>query len=142
MRIKEQVGQVRTGSYVAAKNDRRRDGKLSQGEDDARNTMVSGNASGGKKKKTLSAQQEKRFSDLREGKNVQGKVVGIKEFGAFVDVGDGLTGLVPTREISKRHFDRIEDVVSRGDKVWVKVTKVDREFNLVDLSMNQCPVVR
>lgn len=55
------------------------------------------------------------------GAKVSGKVTGITNFGAFVDMGEGQTGLVHISEISNSFVKDIHDVLSVGDKVTVKV---------------------
>lgn len=55
------------------------------------------------------------------GAKVEGKVTGIANFGAFVDLGAGQTGLVHISEISDSFVKDIHDVLSVGDTVTVKV---------------------
>jgi len=58
------------------------------------------------------------------GAKVPGKVTGITNFGAFVDLGDGQTGLVHISEVSDAYVKDIHDVLSVGDTVTVKVMSV------------------
>ena len=58
------------------------------------------------------------------GAKVSGKVTGITNFGAFVDLGDGKTGLVHISEISDSYVKDIHDVLTVGDAVTVKVTQI------------------
>ncbi|WP_251575474.1 S1 domain-containing RNA-binding protein [Limosilactobacillus agrestimuris] len=58
------------------------------------------------------------------GAKVSGKVSGITNFGAFVDLDDNQTGLVHISQISNNYVKDIHDVLSVGDTVTVKVTKV------------------
>ncbi|MCD2255942.1 S1 domain-containing RNA-binding protein [Agrilactobacillus fermenti] len=55
------------------------------------------------------------------GAKVKGKVTGITNFGAFVDLGDHQTGLVHISEISDSYVKDIHDVLAVGDEVTVKV---------------------
>lgn len=55
------------------------------------------------------------------GSKVAGKVTGITNFGAFVDLGEGKTGLVHISEVSDSYIKDIHDVLSVGDEVTVKV---------------------
>ncbi|MFD1670581.1 S1 domain-containing RNA-binding protein [Agrilactobacillus yilanensis] len=55
------------------------------------------------------------------GEKVKGKVTGITNFGAFVDLGDHQTGLVHISEISENYVKDIHDVLTVGDEVTVKV---------------------
>jgi polyribonucleotide nucleotidyltransferase len=63
--------------------------------------------------------------DVELGKVFDGKVVSIKEFGAFVELGPGLEGLVHVSELDDGYVERPEDVVQVGDVVRVKVVHVD-----------------
>lgn len=58
------------------------------------------------------------------GAKVAGKVAGITNFGAFVDLGDGKTGLVHISEVSDAYVKDIHDVLSVGDTVTVKVMSI------------------
>ncbi|BAL61552.1 S1 domain-containing RNA-binding protein [Melissococcus plutonius] len=61
------------------------------------------------------------------GAKLSGKVSGITNFGAFIDLGDGKTGLVHISEISNGFVKDIHDVLTVGDKVTVKVTAVGND---------------
>lgn len=61
---------------------------------------------------------------IEVGAKVSGKVSGITNFGAFVDLGDHKTGLVHISEISDGYVKDIHDVLSVGDEVTVKVLTV------------------
>ena len=58
------------------------------------------------------------------GTKVSGKVSGITNFGAFIDLGDHQTGLVHISEVSNTYVKDIHDVLKVGDEVQVKVLKV------------------
>lgn len=58
------------------------------------------------------------------GAKVSGKVTGITNFGAFVDLGEGKTGLVHISEISDSYVKDIHDVLSVGDTVTVLVMQI------------------
>lgn len=58
-------------------------------------------------------------SEFEEGKFYDGKVVSIREFGAFIEFAPGKEGLVHISKISTQRIDRVEDVLSLGDKVKV-----------------------
>jgi small subunit ribosomal protein S1 len=73
---------------------------------------------------------------LNEGMMVTGKIVSIRDFGAFLDIG-GLQGLLPISEIG---WDRVEDIQERlsiGQTLDVIITKLDRENNRISLSLKQ-----
>ncbi|MBQ9139161.1 MAG: polyribonucleotide nucleotidyltransferase [Ruminococcus sp.] len=56
----------------------------------------------------------------------RGKVVRIMEFGAFVEIVPGMDGLVHISKLDKQRVDKVEDVVSIGDEIVVKVSEIDR----------------
>ncbi|MWV44737.1 30S ribosomal protein S1 [Paenibacillus sp. HJL G12] len=74
------------------------------------------------------------MSQLQEGQEIEGTVQRLTQFGAFVDVG-GVDGLVHVSEMAWNHVEKPADVVSEGDKVKVKVLKVDPEKGKISLSM-------
>ena len=56
-------------------------------------------------------------TDFEEGQIFTGKVVGIKEFGAFIEFAPGKEGMVHISKICKERIDHVEDVLTLGDKV-------------------------
>lgn len=80
------------------------------------------------------ANKQKIMSELAEGQVIEGTVQRLTQFGAFVDVG-GVDGLVHVSEMAWNHVDKPADVVSEGDKVRVKVLKVDPEKGKISLSI-------
>jgi len=58
-------------------------------------------------------------SDFEEGKIYTGKVVSIKEFGAFIEFAPGKEGMVHISKIAKERIEHVEDVLTLGDKVTV-----------------------
>ena len=63
----------------------------------------------------------------------RGKVVRIMDFGAFVEIVPGMDGLVHISKLDKSRVEKVEDVVSVGDEIVVKVTEIDRQ-NRINLS--------
>ena len=61
---------------------------------------------------------------IEVGAKVSGKVSGITNFGAFVDLDDNQTGLVHISQISDKYIKDVHDVLSVGDTVTVKVMKI------------------
>ena len=56
----------------------------------------------------------------------RGKVVRLMEFGAFVEIVPGMDGLVHISKLDKQRVEKVEDIVSIGDEIIVKVTEIDR----------------
>ena len=73
------------------------------------------------------------------GKIFEGKVSGITKFGAFVELDDGVNGLVHISEISDSFVNDINDILKVGDKVKVKVIKINDEGK-ISLSIRQADV--
>ncbi|GIP41685.1 30S ribosomal protein S1 [Paenibacillus sp. J45TS6] len=78
--------------------------------------------------------KQKVIAELTEGQQIEGTVQRLTQFGAFVDVG-GVDGLVHVSEIAWSHVDKPSDVLSEGEKVNVKVLKVDPEKGKISLSI-------
>ena len=57
----------------------------------------------------------------------RGKVVRIMDFGAFVEIVPGMDGLVHISKLDKSRVEKVEDIVSLGDEIVVKVTEIDRQ---------------
>lgn len=80
--------------------------------------------------------KKKIYDDLQVGAVIEGTVQRLTDFGAFVDVG-GVDGLVHISELAWERVDKPSDVVNEGDKVTVKVLKVDKEGERISLSMKE-----
>ena len=65
-------------------------------------------------------------SDFEEGKLYEGTVVSIKEFGAFIEFAPGKEGMVHISKISQERINRVEDVLTLGDKVKVVCLGTDK----------------
>lgn len=76
------------------------------------------------------------ISRLEEGQERAGVVRRLTDIGAFVDVG-GVDGLLHVSEISWKRIDKPSDVLSVGEKIQVKVLRVDPEAGRVSLSMRR-----
>ena len=71
------------------------------------------------------------------GAVIEGKISKITAFGAFVELPNGIEGLIHVTELSDQPFGKIEDVVSKGDDVKVKVLKIDPEHKKIALSIKE-----
>ena len=74
---------------------------------------------------------------LKEGAIIDGKVVRLTNFGAFVEVFEGIEDLVHITEISDENIAKASDVLSVGQKVKVKVLNVDKEAKKLSLSIKE-----
>lgn len=73
---------------------------------------------------------------LEPGKVIEGKVTGITQFGAFVTMEGGKTGLVHISEVSTEYVKDIKDHLKEGDSVKAKVLTIDKTGK-VSLSIKQ-----
>jgi small subunit ribosomal protein S1 len=71
------------------------------------------------------------------GSIVVGKVSKITAFGAFVELDNGIEGLIHVTELSDQAFGKVEEVVSKGDEVTTKVIKLDPEHKKIALSLKE-----
>jgi polyribonucleotide nucleotidyltransferase len=79
------------------------------------------------------------------GSIYKGKVTKLMAFGAFVEFVPGKEGLVHISQLDEKRVGKVEDVVSVGDEIWVKVTEIDgqgrinlsRKAAMKDMQANQ-----
>jgi len=69
------------------------------------------------------------------GDIVKGKVTKIADFGAFLDLGDGLEGLLHISELSNKKIDNLEKIISIGDELDIKIIKMEPEARKIGLSL-------
>ena len=72
---------------------------------------------------------------LPAGTVVKGVVTKITAFGAFIQLENGIEGLVHVTELSDQSFGKVEELVSTGDEVTAKVIKLDPEHKKISLSI-------
>lgn len=72
-----------------------------------------------------------------EGDIVEGEVVRITSFGAFVRLEEGIDGLIHISQLSQNRVEKAEDVVKVGDKVRAKVLRVDPKERRIGLSIKE-----
>lgn len=71
------------------------------------------------------------------GSIVTGKVVRMTSFGAFVELEDGVDGLVHISQIAYKHVDKPEDELTIGQEISAKVTELDLENKKISLSIKE-----
>jgi len=74
---------------------------------------------------------------FRPGSEVEGRVTRLAQFGAFVEVTEGVEGLIPISELSWSRIQQPSQVLKEGDVVRLKVLQVDTERNRMSLSLKQ-----
>lgn len=88
-------------------------------------------------KSVLPTPFEEFVSTHQEGDVVEGEVVRLMDFGAFVEVAKGVEGLVHLSELSWDHKAKLEDVVSEGKTVSVRILSVDHKNKRLGLSIKK-----
>lgn len=119
-KIREVIGQ---GGKVIQKISADCDVKIDINEDG--NVFISG-INGEKAQKALLI-IETIANDPEIGAIYKGKVVRIMNFGAFVEIAPGKDGLVHISKLDKGRVENVEDVVSIGDEIVVKVMEIDKQ---------------
>lgn len=100
-------------------------------EEDGRNIVV------GRKEMLLEAERERsrqRWLEIQEGQVVEGTVVSVHEYGAFVDI-DGVEGLLHVSEISHQKTSSAQAALTAGQKVTVAIIRLDRDARRISLSL-------
>ena len=81
---------------------------------------------------------DKLGDDVTDGSKVTGKVVVIADYGAFIEVDEGIEGLVHVSEMSwSTHLRSAQDFVNVGDEIEAVVLNIDRESRKMSLGMKQ-----
>jgi transcriptional accessory protein Tex/SPT6 len=77
----------------------------------------------------------RRFRDINEEDELEGVVTRLESYGAFIDIDSDREGLVHISQITHDYINHPEEALAIGDKVRVKVLKVNRKKRQVDLSI-------
>ncbi|MEX2382937.1 MAG: 30S ribosomal protein S1 [Opitutales bacterium] len=72
---------------------------------------------------------------FKVGDVVTGKVSKIASYGAFVELKDGIDGLVHISQISEEHVEKVKDILKPGQEVTARVIKIDRDERRIGLSV-------
>lgn len=74
-------------------------------------------------------------NNIVEGAEITGRVTKIMEFGAFVEIGPGVEGLVHISELDHRRVSNVGEVVKADEIIRAKVLKIDRDTRRISLSI-------
>jgi ribosomal protein S1 len=96
---------------------------------------------GGRLSLTMVEPAKYSWNDLEPGLEVEGKVVRLERFGAFVDIGAETDGLVHVSEMGTGRVAQPSDVVSEGDMINVWIKDIDRRSRRISLTMVEPPEV-
>jgi small subunit ribosomal protein S1 len=103
-------------------------------KDGGKNVVVS-------RRKHLEAQQRASAADVRKsivpGAVITGRVASVPEFGAFVDLGGGIQGLLHVSEMGWSRVTNPNEIVAPGDQITVKVLRVDDATQKISLGLKQ-----
>jgi small subunit ribosomal protein S1 len=76
----------------------------------------------------------------KEGQKINGKVTKLTNFGAFVELEEGIDGLVHISQISDDHVEKVKDVLSIGDEVEARIVKIDPVEHRIGLSIKAAKI--
>ena len=92
----------------------------------------------------LKQAQEDPWADIAKrypvGTRVTGKVTKVSSFGAFVEIEEGVDGLIHISQISDDHIEKVKDVLNVGDDIEARVVKVDATEHRIGLSVKAAKV--
>lgn len=86
-------------------------------------------------KQTMSDPSQAVFDEVREGETVTGRVTKLMQFGAFVEIGPGVEGLIHISELSHERVNRVSSVVKPDEVVTAQVLSVDKSSRRISLSL-------
>ena len=73
----------------------------------------------------------------QEGDYIEGKVIKLTDFGAFMEIEPGFDGLIPMGELCEKRIERADEAVHTGDIVRVKVLRIDAKRKRISLSITR-----
>ena len=88
------------------------------------------------RKDVLEGELDERWEELEEGQVIEGEVARLTDFGAFVEV-NGLDGLLHVSDIAWNRVEVPSDELSVGDKIDVKILKLNKDKNRISLGRKQ-----
>ena len=72
-----------------------------------------------------------------EGDFIEGKIIKLTDFGAFMEIEPGFDGLIPMGELAEKRIERADEAVHTGDVVRVKVLRIDTKRKRISLSITK-----
>ena len=72
-----------------------------------------------------------------EGDIIEGKIIKLTDFGAFMEIEPGFDGLIPMGELAEKRIERADEAVHVGDEVKVKVLRIDTKRKRISLSITK-----
>ncbi len=77
------------------------------------------------------------LDEYKEGDSVTGRISSITDFGAFLQIKEGVEGLIHISQLDDRKVESPRDVVKEGEEVTAKILKIDRENRRISLSLKE-----
>ncbi|MGP1366081.1 MAG: 30S ribosomal protein S1 [Schwartzia sp. (in: firmicutes)] len=78
-----------------------------------------------------------RIEKYHEGEIIDGTIIKLTEFGAFMEIEPGFDGLIPMGELSHKRIARADEAVHTGEAVSVKILHIDKKRKRISLSMTK-----
>ena len=78
-----------------------------------------------------------RVEKYQENEEIEGKIIKLTDFGAFMEIETGFDGLIPMGELSDKRIARADEAVHTGDIVRVKILRIDKNRRRISLSMTR-----
>lgn len=72
-----------------------------------------------------------------EGQEIEGKIVKLAKFGAFMEIEPGFDGLIPMSELSDHRIENADEAVQLNEVVKVKIMRIDKQRKRISLSINR-----
>lgn len=108
--------------------------RITEYKEDGKNLLVS-------RRSLLEEEERERAEEIRRaavpGAVLQGRVVSVRRYGAFVDLGGGVQGLLHVSEMGWSRVSDPNEIVRPGDEIEVKVLRVDDEKGKISLGLKQ-----
>ena len=80
------------------------------------------------------------MDSYKEGQRIKGKVTKLTNFGAFVELEEGVDGLVHISQISNERVEKVKDVLSIGDEIEARIVKIDPVEHRIGLSIKAAAI--
>jgi small subunit ribosomal protein S1 len=108
--------------------------RITEYKDGGRSIVVSRRALLEEEQRVQAAEARKK---IVPGAVLTGRVASVRDFGAFVDLGGGVQGLLHVSEMSWSRVTNPGEIVAQGDPITVKVLRVDDDFQKISLGLKQ-----
>ena len=91
-------------------------------------------------KQVLPDPWEKFVNNHKEGDIIEGQITKIVSFGAFMEIEDGIEGLIHISQLARRHVESPDEIVKKNDRVTAKIININKAERRVGLSLKELEV--